>query len=137
MIAKLTAIRALREIRRVTDYLAGKLHAPWTIEDAGSPDCADQATETQRLDIEAAKSRRSPEELEHIEMFCLNRDLRYASQSRRDIYRRAHQEKVRQAYELWVAFARENSRYGCEKLSEQDPNKLLDLDLATFQNGDY
>ena len=135
MIGKITAIRALVGLQRAKDYLLGKIVKVPSAELAGSPNAISQTKLAQDYDISAAKSRRSPEELEHADMFCAARELRYAHQSRRDIYRRASQERLRADYELWMMFVRENSRYDCARLPSKDPNKLLDLSLAEFQNG--
>lgn len=133
MIGQLTATRALLGIQNALDYLASKLKHSTDSDQAVGTDLNGMAAAS---DLAAAKTRRTTEEIEHIEAFCLKRDINYGRRSRRFLYTQAYQEKLRSDYELWMIFARENTGYNVKGLAhETDHDRLTNLTMEDFQNG--
>lgn len=140
MVANITVARAFQALAAVHGYVDSTAYKQIYQELVGSFTGASLDALVTEFDADAAKVRSTDVELEHVDLFCLKRDFRYAQRSRRYLYERAQQEKLRHAYELWLLFARENSYYDLEGICDAgqgDPAALTGLKLADYQQMDF
>lgn len=140
MIANITVGRAIQALDKLHGYVDGNIVKQLYQELIGSADGANLDAILTQLDIQAAQTRGTDCELEHTEMFCIQRDYQYATMSRRALYQNAYQEKLRQAYELFMAFARENRAYDLAGILQEglaSPSDLTALVLNDYQVPDF
>lgn len=107
-IAEVSGARALKELAQIQTFLQSKGVLPASAEEIGSLDGSSLLDLLQQLDARTAAERTSQMHLEHTEIFCMVRDRAYANRSRRWLWTRGYQTRVKRCYEIWAAFHREN-----------------------------
>ena len=136
MIATVTAARALQALSAVHAYVDAKTYKHLYQEVVGSFNDTDILPLVKTADLAAAKTRATDVELEHGDIFCAARDYQYSQRSRRYLYQQAYQEKLRDAYELFMLFARENTSHdlpGIIAKGQAAPAGLTSTPLSAFQ----
>ncbi len=136
MIAKTTIVRALKSLRDIRLYLGSKLPRTQLAEQTVDGTASDVLTDYHTYDQKVANGtlQTTAGRAEQAAEFCLQRDLRNQRHSRRYIYARAYQGKMRGAIAEVVEFAGHNSDLNLEAIASANPDTLLAADLQTLQD---
>lgn len=135
MLAKTTIVRALKTLRDVRSYLGSKLARVQISEQTLDGTGGDVLADYQSYDHKVANKtlQTTAGRAEQTAEFCLARDFRNSRRSRRYIWARAYQAKMRNAISEVVEFAGHNSDLNLEKIASINPDTLLAKDLQALQ----
>lgn len=135
-LAKTTIGRALRSLKNLQQYLASKVRKPIVSETSVDGKGAELQTQYTAYDLAAADGtlRTSAGRFEQVAQYCLARDFRNMQRSRRYIYARAHQERVRASLSALMEFAVQNPDLDLEKIMAMNPDQISASDLKTLRD---
>jgi len=133
--AKTTITRALKALKDLQLYLTAKVRKPLTSEATSDGKGGELLAQYTDYDLQVSRGeiRTSAGRFETLAEFCLARDFRNTRRSRRYIYVRGHQERLRAALAIVIEFAAQNPDMDLEKLVAQNPDTLLAVDYKTLK----
>lgn len=135
-IAKTSIARALKVLLNLQTYLSSKIAKPQTSEQTSDGKGKELQTQYTAYDMAAAdgSSNTSSGRFELVAQFCLARDYRNIRRTRRYIYARAYQERLRAGLNGVMEFAVQNAGLQLEQIVKQPPDTLAPMDLKTLQS---
>ena len=135
MLAKTTIVRALKTLRDLRAYLGSKLARVQISEQTANGTGDDVLADYRAYDQKVANKtlQTTAGRAEQVAEFCLARDYRNGRRTRRFIYARAYQARLRTAINEVVEFAGHNSDLNLEKIASVNPDILLAKDLQALQ----
>jgi len=125
----------MKVLKNLQQYLASKIAKPAVAESTSTGEGEELQTQYVSYDLAAAdgSSHTSAGRFEQVAQFCLARDYRNTRRSRRYIYSRAHQERLRAALSALMEFAVQNPGLDLETIVKQNPDLIAGLDLKGLQ----
>lgn len=135
MLAKTTIVRALKNLRDLRLYLGSKLARVQISEQTSDGTGGDVLADYQVYDQKVADRtlQTTGGRAEQTAEFCLARDFRNLRRSRRYIWARAYQGKLRAAVSEVIEFAGHNSDLDLERIAAANPDTLLVKDLQALR----
>ena len=133
--AKTSIVRALKALKNLREYLTAKIKKPLVSETTADGKGAELLAQYTDYDLQVSRNeiRTSAGRFETLAEFCLARDYRNGRRSRRYLYMRGHQERLRAALGTVIEFAAQNPDMDLEKLVAQNPDILLTMDYQTLK----
>ena len=135
-LAKTTIGRALKALKSLQQYLGSKASKPLVSESTADGKGGELQTQYTAYDLATADGslRTSAGRFEQVAQFCLARDFRNMQRSRRYLYMRAYQERLRAGLAGVMEFAVQNPDLDLEKIVAQNPDLLAGSDLTTLKS---
>lgn len=133
--AKTSIVFALKALKNLHEYLTAKIKKPMMSETTSDGKGGELLKQYTDYDLQVSRNeiRTSAGRFEAVHEFCLARDYRNTRRSRRYLYMRGHQERMRAALSTVMEFAAQNPDMDLEKLVKQNPDILLTVDYQTLK----
>lgn len=133
--AKTSIIRALKALKNLREYLTAKARKQLVSESTADGKGSELLTQYTDYDLQVSRNeiRTSAGRFETVAEYCLARDYRNTRRSRRYLYARGNQERMRAAVQAVIEFAAQNPELDLETLVAQNPDVFAGTDYQTLK----